>query len=152
GELDRRMGGPEIAQNQGLAVLRRSLYFAHHGETRMAFLDLFDAANPCDCYRRSSSVRPQQALALANSELTLRLARRLAGKLMLASSTDDRSVTPSFERVLVRPPSAAEQPAAVAFLARQVRLSRATPPPPLPGDPPPPAPTRRARENLILAL
>ncbi|MFO0927594.1 MAG: DUF1549 domain-containing protein [Gemmataceae bacterium] len=41
GALDDRIGGPEIAQDLGLTVPRRSLYFAHHGETRMAFLDLF---------------------------------------------------------------------------------------------------------------
>ena len=47
----------------------------------MEFLDLFDAANPCDAYRRTASVLPQQALALTNSELALRLSRLLAGRL-----------------------------------------------------------------------
>ena len=37
----------------------------------MEFLALFDAANVSECYRRSESVVPQQALALANSPLTL---------------------------------------------------------------------------------
>ena len=33
GELDATTGGPEIPQDQGLTSRRRSLYFAHHGET-----------------------------------------------------------------------------------------------------------------------
>src|SRR5207248_6276607 len=81
GELDLHMGGPELPQEQGLIVRRRSLYFAHHGETRMEFLELFDAANTCEAYRRTSSVRPQQALALSNSELALQEGRILARKL-----------------------------------------------------------------------
>src|SRR5205807_6084631 len=85
GELDTTAGGPEIPQDQGLTSRRRSLYFAHHGEARMEFLDLFDAANPCDAYRRTASVLPQQALALTNSELALRLSRVLAGKLTTAA-------------------------------------------------------------------
>ena len=36
GELDTTAGGPELPQDQGLASRRRSLYFAHHGEARMA--------------------------------------------------------------------------------------------------------------------
>ena len=34
----------------------------------MQFLDLFDAADPCDAYRRTTSVRPQQALAMARRQ------------------------------------------------------------------------------------
>src|SRR5262249_52612969 len=70
GQLEPNLGGPEIDQAQGLVSRRRSLYFAHHGENRMEFLELFDAPNPCDCYQRTSWVLPQQALALINSELT----------------------------------------------------------------------------------
>jgi hypothetical protein len=156
GELDRTMGGHEIAQGQGLTAQRRSLYFAHHGESRMDFLDLFDAANPCDCYRRSSSVRPQQALALANSELTLRLARRLAGKLLADFPAAKPFITAAFEQVLGRPASPAEQAAAAAFLSRQERLFRLNPPPPVAaavaGDAPSTDPVRRARENLVHTL
>ena len=43
------------------------------------FLRLFDSPNVLSCYRRSDSVMPQQALALANSSLCLEQARLLAG-------------------------------------------------------------------------
>ena len=45
------------------------------------FLELFDAASVNECYRRSESVVPQQALALANSDVTLNESRLLARKL-----------------------------------------------------------------------
>jgi len=156
GELDRTAGGPEIPQDQGLTSCRRSLYFAHHGEARMEFLDLFDAANPCDAYRRTTSVLPQQALALANSELALRLSRVLAGKLTTAAKADAEFVTAAFEQVLGRAPRDAEATAAVTFLTRQrelfeaseAELKAAAKPPGGPSA----DPATRARENLVLAL
>jgi len=78
GSLDSTMGGQELDHQQGLTSHRRSLYFAHHGEEKMEFLELFDGANPSDCYKRTLSVQPQQALALTNSELTQALSRTLA--------------------------------------------------------------------------
>ena len=122
GSLDKTIGGKEIAQAQGLVVLRRSLYFEHHGEGRMQFLDLFDAADPCDCYRRSTSVRPQQALAMSNSELVLREGRLLARRLteQLGPTADDTErVTAAFRQVLSRQPTAAELEASTRFLKSQ---------------------------------
>ena len=69
GGLDPTLGGPDIDLDQGLTSRRRSLYFTHHGEARMPFLELFDAPDACDAYRRTTSVVPQQALALVNNEL-----------------------------------------------------------------------------------
>ncbi len=88
GQLDETMGGHEIDHKQGMTSHRRSLYFAHHGEEKMEFLELFDAANACDCYKRTSSVQPQQALALTNSELTKTLSRQLATKLWTQVTTE----------------------------------------------------------------
>jgi mono/diheme cytochrome c family protein len=160
GELDTAVGGQEIPHEQGLAVRRRSLYFAHHGESKMDFLDLFDAANPCDCYRRSRSVLPQQALALVNSEFTLRQARLLARKLSarLGPAGESAFVQAAFEQVLGRPASAAEQAAALAFLDRQAALYRQGDLKGLPADGTPAVtasaaePTLRARESLVHAL
>jgi hypothetical protein len=155
GELDTAVGGPEIPQDQGLVSRRRSVYFAHHGEARMEFLDLFDAANPCDAYRRSASVLPQQALALTNSELALRLSRVLAGKLSDAKA-DGEFVTAAFEQVLGRPPRESEAAASAAFLTRQRELfvtsaAELKDAAKQPGGPSA-DPATRARENLVLAL
>jgi hypothetical protein len=143
GELDPALGGVEIPQSQALDSRRRSLYLAHHGETRAEFLDLFDAANPCDAYRRTTSVLPQQALALSNSDLAARMARAVERK-MPAEWTDEEFVTAAFEQVLGRPPRTAEAAAAIAFLQRQVKLFELE----LPNV----DPDARARVNLIHAL
>src|SRR5439155_13356 len=47
----------------------------------MEFLKLIDGPAVTECYQRRESVLPQQALALANSELTLRQGRILARSL-----------------------------------------------------------------------
>jgi len=155
GELDTAAGGPEIPQDQGLVSRRRSLYFAHHGEARMEFLDIFDAANPCDAYRRTASVLPQQALALTNSELAQRLSRVLAKKLA-GEKADAAFVRAAFEQVLSRAPRETEAEAAAKFLARQRELFEAQAaelkPDPKQSSGPSIDPAQRARENLVLAL
>lgn len=122
GMLDKTMGGLEIPHEQGLTVGRRSIYFAHHGEEKMEFLTLFDGANPCDCYRRTVSIMPQQALALSNSDMALNLSRYLAQKLCTDKQPDSAFVVAAFEQVLARPPSALELAASRAFLLRQTGL------------------------------
>ena len=78
GSLNLTSGGPDLDPNQGLTTPRRSLYFRTAKEKKVEFLSLFDSANPVDCYRRSESIAPQQAVAMANSTLTLAQARLLA--------------------------------------------------------------------------
>ena len=137
GQLDYTIGGKEIDQEKGMTVPRRSIYFEHHGEGRMQILDLFDAANPIDCYRRSTSVRPQQALVMANSALALRQGRLLARKLErelgegemgksedkeLGRKGDEVFITAAFEQLLTRKPTTAELETSISFLRRQVEL------------------------------
>jgi hypothetical protein len=158
GALDPTIGGPDLDYAQGLSSRRRSLYFTHHGEARMPFLELFDAPDPCDCYRRTTSVVPQQALALVNNELTLGLARRLAERLwdeLDGPSTADPEavfIAAAFEQVLARPPSPAESALATEFLAHQARRLGSGPE----ARPQPSAaasdPRVRARADLVHAL
>ena len=128
GSLDGRIGGREIPQPAGLTTPRRSVYFDHHGEGRMLFLDLFDAADPCDCYRRTRSVRPQQALAMVNSELALRQGRLLARRLSVTPIDDPAFVVAAFRQVLARDPSSAERVASLEFLVRQLGVFSAAKP------------------------
>ncbi|MBO50374.1 MAG: colicin uptake protein [Planctomycetaceae bacterium] len=158
GSLDGRIGGREIPQNRGLTTPRRSVYFDHHGEGRMSFLDLFDAADPCDCYLRTQSVRPQQALAMVNSELSLRQGRLLAGRLAVTPMDDPAFVDAAFRQVLARRPSSAEREASLEFLERQADVFSGAKPSELAVDPKqvpvPPATDhgQRARESLVQAL
>ena len=158
GSLDGRIGGREISQAQGLVSPRRSVYFDHHGEGRMGFLDLFDAADPCDCYRRTRSVRPQQALAMVNSELALQQGRRLARRLSETAIEEPGFVAAAFRQVLAREPSQAEAAACIEFLAQQLTIFKASGAvkpvaDPKPAAVPPSADYRlRARESLVQAL
>lgn len=153
GELDPTMGGHEIDHKEGMTSRRRSLYFAHHGEEKMEFLELFDAANACDCYRRTSSVQPQQALALTNSELTKFLSRSLAKRLWEKVSANgeassDEFIQQAFLQVLNRHPREAEFEASKAFVEQQsIRLASAAGETSTGFDA-----AVRSRENLVHAL
>jgi hypothetical protein len=156
GGLDATLGGPDIDSSQGLISRRRSLYFTHHGEARMPFLELFDAPDACDAYRRTTSVVPQQALALVNNALLLDLSRELADRLWSesgAAGERDRIeafLVAAFEQVLTRRPSPRERELSEAFLTRQAALlGRASG---RPGEGNDADPEARARRDLVLAL
>ena len=123
----------------------------------MEFLELFDAANACDCYSRTSSVQPQQALALINSELTKSLSRQLEKRLWtLANSNTSESneadvpsrfVRIAFLQVLNREPREQEVLSSLKFLKEQAGRLTA-----LDDTSPGFVPSERARENLLHAL
>jgi len=81
GDLDPKMGGPDIDNALGLTSHRRSIYLRTAAEKEVEFLKIFDGASVTECYARRPTVVPQQALALANSELTRKEAQSLARKL-----------------------------------------------------------------------
>ncbi len=127
GQLNSTLGGPTIPANKAQDSYRRSLYFQHTPHTQSTFLKLFDAADPTQCYRRSQSIVPQQALALANSELSLTLARLLGrdiDRLTEGKGQESRFIEEAFQRVLGRLPSAEEREASWTFLKRQEDLLR----------------------------
>lgn len=123
GSLDRTLGGPDIPHADGETVLRRSVYIQHAYEKQMTMLLLFDAANPSDCYRRSRSVVPQQALSLSNSGLALSESRKLARKLWKevenTGNATDQFISLGFRSVLSRDASERERRACARFLESQ---------------------------------
>jgi hypothetical protein len=150
GDLDPTLGGPDIDHNQGLTVFRRSLYFRHAAEKQMPFLKLFDAAAVTECYERKASIIPQQALALANSELVIDCARRLTRRISQQSFAEERAfAAAAFEQVLARPATSAELDECVKFLAERATVYQSAP---VPAGSPAIDPTLRARENLIHVL
>lgn len=156
GQLDATMGGSDIDQNLGLTLPRRSLYFRHAQEKQMEFLKIFDCASVTECYQRKESVLPQQALALANSELALRHARLLARELAAGHAGSAAFTVAAFERVLSRPPTPQELAECTAFLAQQALHHGAAkgtaPSGPTAGAVPVADPSQRARENLVHVL
>jgi hypothetical protein len=136
GDLDPAMGGPDIDPQQGLVSKRRSLYLRSAAEKEVEFLKIFDGPSVTECYLRRPTVVPQQALALANSELTRAQARGLAKTISAeAGERDDRFITSAFQRILSRAATAKESEACRNFLATPV-----------------PSSTERSRENLVLVL
>ncbi|QDT54097.1 Planctomycete cytochrome C [Caulifigura coniformis] len=158
GTLDRTFSGPDLPFGDGENVLRRSLYFQTAYEKQMLMLTLFDAANPADCYRRTESIIPQQALALSNSSLLSTQSRKLAGRLSATHENDEEFVKEAFLRILSRHATSPELDACREFLAGQQKLlSEPTGLTSIaggakPGTPPSDDARQRARENLILAL
>lgn len=129
GKLDLTPGGPDIDNQLESQSPRRSLYLRHAFEKQAKFLETFDGPSVNECYRRSESVAPQQALAMENGELGLEQSRRLAAHLSMASASgptpDDVFLKLAFEQMLGRAPTAPELTECLAFLKSQADTLRA---------------------------
>ncbi len=140
GKLDPLMGGQELENKEAMTTYRRSLYYSCQPESdgKSPLGALFDAPDANDCYRRTRSVIPQQALALANSDLVHALSISLADTLLEqreqsvsgqenaasdASSAKRAFIVAAYEQILSRPPTSAELATCVDFMARQQELS-----------------------------
>ena len=127
GQLDLAPGGEDLPHESGLTVPRRSLYFRASKEKRMVFTSLFDGPNVSECYRRSESVTPQQALALANSPLARTGSRQVARLIAEAHPSPNGTATPevrqarvdaAFRRILSRGPTDDERGECLAYLSQ----------------------------------
>jgi hypothetical protein len=164
GQLDPKMAGPEIDEGAGMTNGRRSLYFRNSKEKKMTFLDLFDRPNVVECYRRAESIVPQQALAMANSPLSLAQSRILAKVLSEQVGLDaaperiSAFIDAAFVRILNREASADERAECEAFLSAQAqRFTRPQSLTPFTAGEASPVPAsadphQRARENLVHVL
>jgi hypothetical protein len=139
GVLDPKLGGPTIDPRKDDTLFRRSIYFTHSRDDQHPFLTMFDDADILRCYRRTESIIPQQALALANSKLALSMARKIAEQLGVDGEpqADTSFVERVFEIVLCRLPDGDEMQACVEAMQefRDQGTSDA-----------------RARENLVHAI
>ncbi|MBL8851710.1 MAG: DUF1553 domain-containing protein [Planctomycetaceae bacterium] len=138
GSLDRTLGGQELENTETLTTFRRSLYYAVHPEAggMSEMGKLFDAPDPTECYRRTKTVVPQQALALTNSTLihaqSIAVATRLAGETASVHPQPDPDpdldalfVATAFEEILTRAPTDAELTRCRAFLEQQRQQAQA---------------------------
>jgi hypothetical protein len=165
GQLDPKMGGPEVEIKDAAACRRRSIYLSHHGENRAPLMAAFDGADPSECYRRVESVVPQQALALANGDLAIEssrvAARRLRDEIAAAEPDHGRDdtvfVDAAYELLLTRKPTPLERQASMELLERQRKAfsaagSTGDEPTTTDGTRPSVDPAMRARESLCHAL
>jgi hypothetical protein len=166
GELDLHIGGPVLENGSDAVSRRRSVYFSAYPEDggHLKFLTMFDAPDPCDCYRRSESIVPQQALVMTNSKLLLDESRLLARKLwsqVVRGQAGEQGreaafVMAAFEQVLSRRPTDQEQEVCRKFLRKQAESLRTVEVSLTKGSEasiaPATEPAMRARESLVRAL
>lgn len=115
GQLDLQRGGPSV--NPGPTSRRRSIYFKHSRDDQDLFLSMFDDADLLQCYRRSESIVPQQALALANSRLSLDMSAEIARRIDPHTQlTRADFIAQSFQSILARPATPTEQEACGDFM------------------------------------
>ncbi len=142
GKLDLTPGGPAVPLGDQDGSTRRSLYFFQSHNDHNKFLSQFDDANVLDCYRRTQSVVPAQALALSNSKLAVNAAEAIAAKLP-AVADDEAFLAAAFELLLGTTPTAEERVACKEALAEwgaALKTQKHA------------NPAAKARQNLIGAL
>ncbi|WP_339613407.1 DUF1553 domain-containing protein [uncultured Rubinisphaera sp.] len=108
GQLNPQLGGPSV--DVGINSKRRSLYFKHSRDQQDKFLTMFDDADLLQCYRRDESIVPQQALALANSELAITMAAQIAKSIDASRPDQDLElfIRTAFETIIARPATSHE--------------------------------------------
>jgi len=109
GLLDPTQGGPDIDNEAAETSHRRSLYLRQAPEKTVEFLQIFDGARPIECYQRENSIKPHQALALANSKLTLDASTALEKTLSAQTGADYQAfLMAAWQRILNRAPKPEE--------------------------------------------
>jgi hypothetical protein len=93
--------------------------------------ELFDPPDPLECYRRTRTVVPQQALALTNGKLSddqsRALARRLAEHFPFRAPEDESAfIRGAYEQVLTRRPTPSELATCRDFLKRELEINTAS--------------------------
>ncbi|MEQ9409992.1 MAG: DUF1553 domain-containing protein [Fuerstiella sp.] len=157
GKLDLTMGGQELENTEALTTFRRSLYYSVFPEQggKSALGELFDAPDALECYRRTRSIVPQQALALTNSELVHQVSQQIvsnwneehktetANDVLTTPDRDLQFITTMFLKLLNRSPEEAELQLCLDGLNAQRQLSEKTDSAQA---------GSRARESLVRAL
>lgn len=124
GRLDLTMGGPDLSPDA--STPRRSIYFRHAKEKRVEFLAIFDQGDVTECYRRSETIVPQQALAMANSKLIARsgeLAAEALEQQLGDQANDKRFIAAAFLKILSRPATKDELRLCLEFIAQHASQS-----------------------------
>lgn len=145
GELDLTLGGPTIDPDKNKDSRRRSLYFTYSRDSQEKFIGMFDAADIFACYRRNESVVPQQALTLANSKVSLQMARKIVENIreQQSSLSDQEFIRLAYARILCVEPTPREfEICTQALFETQTTLKAAKHQNPI----------WRSRENLVHAL
>ncbi|SIO61585.1 Planctomycete cytochrome C [Singulisphaera sp. GP187] len=113
GLLDPKLGGPDLPVASAETGTRRTLYYRYASGENIPFLSVFDAASVTDCYRRPTTIVPQQALALSNSGMILTRAGDIASvidhEVGAEPAVRGAFIDSAYERLLGRSPTVAER-------------------------------------------
>ncbi|MFK7777961.1 MAG: DUF1553 domain-containing protein, partial [Gimesia sp.] len=145
GELDLTRGGPTVDPAKNPDSKRRSLYFTTSRDAHDKFLSMFDAADIFACYRRNQSVVPQQALALANSKVSLQMARQITKGIRAQHPqlSDQEFIQRAYEKILCVEPTPQESAICLQALSKTQKILNTKKNQ---------QPIWRSRENLVHAL
>ena len=115
-----------MENTESLTTDRRSLYYSVYPEQggQSPLGELFDGPNPLDCYRRTRTVIPQQALAMTNSKLVHRMSAALVAA--CDSEPTEPFIVETFEQILSRTPTDAEKQACVDTFEIQKQVLQQT--------------------------
>ena len=130
GRLELKVGGQELENGDSLTTTRRSLYYAVFPELggKSSLGELFDAPDALECYRRTRSVIPQQALALTNSDFVHQQVTAIIAaedRQLVGNETRD-FITSAFERILSRAPTPSELELSAASIEKQTQATGGT--------------------------
>ncbi|MFO0965201.1 MAG: DUF1553 domain-containing protein [Gemmataceae bacterium] len=133
GTLDPALHGPGMKagttaeRDYQFTDTRRSVYTPIFRNRLLELFEVFDFADPNTCNgRRTSSTVSTQALFLLNSPFVMEQARHAAERLLAEKGLSDKErLAKAYRDALGRPPSAAEEKLALAYLARASADARA---------------------------
>jgi mono/diheme cytochrome c family protein len=121
GSLDKTIGGPVLLNTEATKTTRRSLYYEVYPENggNIEMSTIFDPPDPGECFRRTRTIVPQQALALSNSKLVHASCSQVAARIAKNATNSREFIKAAFETVLSRSPIEKEVSATLKFLDRQ---------------------------------
>lgn len=145
GTLNRETGGPgvrpQLSEEITITLLkgqwrvstnesdhfRRSIYLFARRNMRYPMFDVFDRPDAnASCARRHESTTAPQSLTLLNSEFSLDMARRLAGRSLEVAGTDlNTRIGFCYKTTLGRPPTVSEAVQSTKFVSQQVEELKA---------------------------
>ena len=123
GTLDDSPATNPLDNNEALTTRKRSLYYESFPEDggSNALGKLFDSPSPTECYRRTTTIVPQQALVLSNSDFIHEAVSQLYQRIEQnpKADNDDKYIEAAFVFVLGRYPNEREIALAAEFLSAE---------------------------------
>ena len=120
GTLDLTPAANPLENTQALKTHKRSMYYESFPEAggNSALGKVFDAPSPTECYRRTSTIVPQQALVLTNSKFIHEAVAQLHKQIQATHHPDssEQFIKLAFLSILNRTPDTAEYKLAADFL------------------------------------